>query len=188
MTREELAEMDRQNADCDLLLRRMGERRIASGDDDDIRRTNWMPSHRSRREQGTTVDKRVVEQMVREMQSPQHSQGYVEGWTRFVDQCIDRRDLLDKDFHDKFVDWYTNMLAEEVGRIERGIRNDLVQRQDTEIAALRAEVTVLRAQVSELVDITQGLAADIAELQADMGDAMDRSGNVTKLRKRNAAA
>lgn len=125
--------------------------------------------------------------MIHEMQSQQHSEGYVEGWTRFVGQCIDQRGLIDKSFHDEFVDWYTEMLAEEVGRIERGIRSDLVQRQDTEIAALRAEVTVLRAQVSELVDITLGLAADIAELQADMGDVMDRSSNVTRLRKRNAA-
>jgi|GEM_PF-3762779 DNA repair exonuclease SbcCD ATPase subunit len=66
----------------------------------------------------------------------------------------------------EFLDDMLHFLAQEMGQTERRA----IQRQNDEVAALRAELAAMRQEVAELRDQVDGLQSEVAALADDLGD------------------
>ncbi|MDA9405570.1 hypothetical protein [Bradyrhizobium sp. CCBAU 45384] len=179
MTPKELAEIDRQTAECDAFLLRLRERRGTV--DENTRRADWVPPRQSRQATSSDVEKRAVAAMLAEQRQQRISQdAYAADWTCFVGDVIDQRlgdtsQLATREGTIRLIEALCDEIASVTGPMERMIRKGGA---DTAVHALREEV------FSRIDNIDARLDAIEARLDEIEADTIDRNaGNVTRLRK-----
>ncbi len=108
-----------------------------------------------------TAEQRAFTAMLAERSQ---ADAHTRSWTDFVHKCIDQRgQLINKEYLDEYIHMYTEVLAEEVGRIEKNIRADLIRKQDDAVTALRSEIAELRDLIAALQDQRAPIANNVID-------------------------